>query len=200
MDFIYTFLNYIIYSIEINYFQSLIIFTLFLLFYNSLSLPGNALIMISTGYFFGIYIGFLISIFTLVFGSLFFYIFISFILFKFFPKIVTNYSNKVNQYVGSSSFEYIVLFRIIPGTPLIIQNLILSILKVDLFKFLLSTMIGFTPLVFVLVFFGFQLKNIDSLRDFSISDIFSYEFLIFIFFIVFLIFIKILYKKRPSNK
>tara|TARA_Y100000590_G_C15356714_1_gene877285 strand:+ start:49 stop:651 length:603 start_codon:yes stop_codon:yes gene_type:complete len=200
MDFIYTFLNYIIYSIEINYFQSLIIFTLFLLFYNSLSLPGNALIMISTGYFFGIYIGFLISIFTLVFGSLFFYIFISFILFKFFPKIVTNYSNKVNQYVGSSSFEYIVLFRIIPGTPLIIQNLILSILKVDLFKFLLSTMIGFTPLVFVLVFFGFQLKNIDSLRDFSISDIFSYEFLIFIFFIVFLIFIRILYKKRPSNK
>ena len=200
MDFILYFLDYIQLKIEHNYYFSLIIFLSLMILYNSFSLPGNPIFMTSAGFLYGIGIGFSVSIIGIVLGSLIFYLFISFLFKKIFPSFYNKYSSKAHSYLSDSTFEYLIIFRMIPGFPLIVQNLVLTILKIDKLKFLISSFIGFSPLVFAFVYFGKQLNNISKLKSFTFSDIFSLEILILIFLLILLISMRIIYvKKRPSK-
>ena len=200
MDFVLYFLDYIQLKIEHNYYFSLIIFLSLMILYNSFSLPGNPIFMTSAGFLYGIGIGFSVSIIGIVLGSLIFYLFVSFLLKKVFPSFYNKYSSKAHSYLSDSTFEYLIIFRMIPGFPLIVQNLVLTILKIDKLKFIISSIIGFSPLVFAFVYFGKQLNNISKLKSFTFSDIFSLEILILIFLLILLISIRIVYvKKRPSK-
>ena len=198
MDIFFLILEYIKLNAEINYINTLLIFFIYLLLHNSLSLPGNIIFFTASGYFFGLYIGFFISIISLVLGSLFFFVFFSFFLKKIFPKIYNNYSKKITNYIDDSSFEYLILLRLIPGPPLMLQNLLLSILNIKKTLFCLTSFIGFSPIVFVSVFFGHQLNNFTSLKSVNSSDIFTLEFIIFIFLIFLFIFLKVFYKKKKN--
>ncbi len=200
MDFILYFLDYIQLKIEHNYYFSLIIFLSLMILCNSFSLPGNPIFMTSAGFLYGIGIGFSVSIIGIVLGSLIFYLFVSFLFKKIFPSFYNKYSSKAHSYLSDSTFEYLIIFRMIPGFPLIVQNLVLTILKIDKLKFLISSFIGFSPLVFAFVYFGKQLNNISKLKSFTFSDIFSLEILILIFLLILLIYMRIIYvKKRPSK-
>ena len=200
MEFVLYFLDYIQLKIEHNYYFSLIIFLSLMILYNSFSLPGNPIFMTSAGFLYGIGIGFSVSIIGIVLGSLIFYLFVSFLLKKVFPSFYNKYSSKAHSYLSDSTFEYLIIFRMIPGFPLIVQNLVLTILKIDKLKFIISSIIGFSPLVFAFVYFGKQLNNISKLKSFTFSDIFSLEILILIFLLILLISIRIVYvKKRPSK-
>ena len=200
MDLILYFLDYIQLKIEHNFYFSLIIFLSLMILYNSFSLPGNPIFMTSAGFLYGIGIGFFVSIIGIVLGSLIFYLFVSFLLKKVFPSFYNKYSSKAHSYLSDSTFEYLIIFRMIPGFPLIVQNLVLTILKIDKLKFIISSIIGFSPLVFAFVYFGKQLNNISKLKSFTFSDIFSLEILILIFLLILLISIRIVYvKKRPSK-
>ena len=128
MNLFYIFLDFIKLNIENNFILTFLLFFVFLLFYSAFSIPGSLIFIASTGYFFGIYFGFILSILSLVFGSLFFFIFSKFIFKKIFPNIYLKYFNKVNNYISKSTIEYLIIFRMIPGTPLMIQNLLLSFL------------------------------------------------------------------------
>ena len=196
MEYLSFILNFIKINIELNFTLMLLFFFIFLTIYNAISLPGNLVFFISTGYFFGLYIGFLISIFSLVIGSLFFIIFSSFVIKKIFPKLHKKYSNKINTIISASSLEYLIIFRMIPGPPLMLQNFCLSILNIKKSIFLLSSFIGFTPIVFISVYSGFQISNFEKIKNFSISNIFSTEFLLFLFFFIFFLVIRIIYKKK----
>ena len=198
MDIFFFILDSIRLNTEINYINTLLIFFIYLFLHNLFSLPGSIIFFAASGYFFGLYIGFFISIISLVLGSLFFFIFSSIFLKKIFPKIYNNYSKKITSYIDDSSFEFLILLRLIPGPPLMLQNLLLSILNIKKTLFCLTSLIGFSPIVFVSVFFGYQLSNFNSLRSVVFSDVFSLEFIIFILFIFALIFLKIFYKKKKN--
>ena len=196
MDILINFLNYITFYIEHNYLISLLFFFIFLLIYNSFSIPGNLILLPSTGYFFGIYIGYTISITSLVLGSLIFFSFSNFFIIKFFPKIFTRYTSSLENYIVDSSFEYIIMLRLIPGPPLFLQNLLLSFLKITKVRFTLSTFIGLSPLTFLLVFIGNQFRDINKIKNLKFDDILSYKFLIFLSCIILLLSIRIYYKKK----
>ena len=198
MEIFFLILDFIKLNVEINYFITLLILFIYLFLHNSLSLPGGIIFFAASGYFYGIYIGFLISIISLVLGSLFFFVYASLLLKKIFPEKYKNYSKKITTYIADSSFEYLILIRMIPGPPLMLQNLLLSTLNIKKTLFSLTTFIGFSPIVFVSVFFGYQLNNFNSLKSIIFSDIFSFEFIIFIFFIITLIFLKVFYKKKKN--
>ena len=195
MEFILVILDFIKLNIENNFYYTFFIFFIITFLYFSLSLPGNIILVISSGYFFGIFFGFLLSLIAMVSGSLFFFIFISSFIKKFFPHISYKYSNKVKQYLSNSSLEYLIIFRIIPGPPLMLQNLILSILDVKKLSFIISSALGFSPIAFICVFFGFKLKDLDMISQLSFYDLFSYEFIIFIICIIIFLLFRILYKK-----
>ena len=108
--------------IKINYFVTLLSVVLFLIIFNIFSLPGNAIFMIICGFFFDLYVSFVISIFSLTLGCFIFYLFTSFMILKIKPNIIKKYLSKLNNYVDYNSFEFIILFRLLPGFPLFIQN------------------------------------------------------------------------------
>jgi len=198
MNFFYIFLDFIKLNIENNFILTFLLFFVFLLFYSAFSIPGNLIFIASTGYFFGIYFGFILSILGLVFGSLIFFIFSKYFFKKIFPNIYLKYSNNVSNYISKSSIEYLIIFRMIPGLPLILQNLCLSLLDIKKGAFILTSLVGFSPIVFTTVFIGYQFNNIDNLKKLSFSDLFSKEFIIFIILIITILIIKIIYKKNKN--
>ena len=198
MNLFYIFLDFIKLSIENNYILTSLLFFLFLLFYSTFSIPGNLIFIASTGYFFGIYFGFILSILSLVFGCLIFFVFSKFFFKKIFPNIYLKYSDNVSNYISKYSTEYLIIFRMIPGTPLIVQNLCLSFLNIKKATFILTSLVGFSPIVFATVFIGYQLNNINNIKKLSLADFFSKEFIVFIIFIITILIIKIIYKKNKN--
>ena len=70
---LHVFLDFLNTYINTNFNFSIFVFFIFLLVYNTFSIPGNLIFFVSAGYFFGIYIGYIISILSIVFGSFIFF-------------------------------------------------------------------------------------------------------------------------------
>ena len=196
MEILLNFLVYIELNVENNYILTFLFFFIFLIFYNSFSIPGNIVFMASAGYFFGTYIGYVISISALVFGSLIFFSFSHYFIKIIFPQLIDKYTFNLQNYISDSSMEYLIIFRIIPGPPLFLQNLLLSFLNINKINFIISTFVGLSPIAFVSVFIGNQLKDIDNIKNLSLIDIFSFKFLLFIFCLLIFLLIKIFYNKK----
>ncbi len=197
-DNILLFLSYIQTLIENNYFAALIIYFSFCLFFFFLSLPGGLIVTLSSGFFFGFYMGFLINIISIVFGSFIFATISKFFLNKFFNNYLSKYIDKLNKLIKESSYEYLILIRIIFGVPLIIQNLFISTLEISKFKFIVSSLIGFTPYTLIFSFAGDKISSLIDLKNFTLNKIFSIELLIIILIFIGLILIKIYLNKKSK--
>ena len=196
MEFFFSVLQMMLLYSQDNYFISILFFFLFLLCYSIFSLPGLIIFTSISGYLFGIYYGFIISILSITLGSLAFF-FLSKIFFKyFFIEYYEKYTQNINQYISHSTLEYLIIFRLIPGLPLIVQNIILSLLDISIFKFLFSTFIGFSPIFLTSVFIGNKIKNIQLIKGISSQDILTWDFILIISLLILLLIIRIKFKKN----
>ena len=149
-----------------------------------------------SGYLFGIYFGFIISILSLTFGSLVFFI-LSKILFKyFFIEYYGKYAQNINKYISNSTLEYLIIFRLVPGLPLMAQNIILSLLDIPKIKFLLATFIGLTPIFLISVIIGNKIKNIQLIKEISSHDLFTWDIVLIVSVLILLLILKIKFKKN----
>ena len=196
MEHLLKLLEYIDYNLYNNYFLFLLCAFFFMFIHSSFSLPGSLILIASNGYFFGLLIGYIISILAITFGSFIFFIFFSVVLKNNFTKIYNKYVNKIDKYTSDNLLEYIIILRLIPGSPLLLQNIILSVLKIKRSTFLFTSLIGFTPIVFIAVFFGNQLNNLLKINTFKLADILSIEYIVFLILVIIIIVIKILFKKK----
>ena len=199
MEALLSILEYIDFYIDKNFFLTLISFFSFLLIYFTFGIPGGLVFIAATGYFFGIYIGFIACILALTIGSVFFLIFTRFFFKAMFPNFFLKISSKVNNYISNSSFEYLIIFRMIPGPPLLLQNFCLSLTNIGIFKFFFATFIGFSPIIFITVFVGHQLSNIENAKNISLDIILTKEFLIFSLLIIMFLGIRIYFKKNTNS-
>jgi len=196
MEFFFFLLQNILLYSQDNYLISILLFFLFLFCYAAFSLPGLLIFISMSGYLFGIYYGFIISILSLSFGSLIFFI-LSKIFFKyFFSKYYEKYARNINKYISDSTLEYLIIFRLVPALPLMAQNLILSLLDISIFKFLLASFIGFTPILLTAVIIGNKIKNIQLIKGISGQDIFTLDILMVISLLILLLILKITLKKN----
>ena len=148
-----------------------------------------------SGYLFGIYYGYIISILSITFGSLVFFI-LSKIFFKyFFIKYYEKYALNINKYISHSTLEYLIIFRLVPALPLMAQNIILSLLDITIFKFLLASFIGFTPIQLTAVIIGNKIKNIQLIKEISGQDIFTLDIVLVISVFILLLILRIKLKK-----
>ena len=196
MDFFLSYLNNLLLYTNDNFLFSLFIYFIFLLFYSAFSLPGIIVFIALSGYLFGIVYGYLISLISITFGSLIFFLLSKFFFQYFLLNYYEKYTNSINRYISKSTTEYIIIFRMIPGTPLMIQNLILSLLDISINKFCFATLIGFTPTIYLIAFIGNKIKDIHSIKELSLIDLFSWDFILIILIFIFLLFMKIKFKKR----
>jgi len=164
------------------------------------SLPGLLIFVIYFSYLHGIFIGFFTSIFGITLGCLLFFIFARYIFKSFFINFFIKYTNNIDKYISKSTTEYLIIFRMIPGNPLIIQNFLLSLIKISISKYIFITVIGLSPIIFFSTYLGNKFKNIKSIKNINTSEIFTLDFLLFIFLIILFLIIKILFKKKdPHN-
>jgi len=178
-----------------NYYYSFLLYFIISICFFTLSLPGGIIILISSGFFFGFLEGFIINILSISFGSLIFIIFSKTILNKLFQKYYNKFSDKLTDFVKNSSYEYLILLRLVIGPPLIFQNICISLLNISKTKILFSSVIGFTPTMLLFSYFGSYVSNLIELKTFTFSSIFSPEILIIIGLFIFLIILRIYFKK-----
>lgn len=196
MEIFYNFIIIFTEYLQINFYLVLFFFFIFMFLYNCFSLPGNILLFGLSGYMFGLFLGFIVSIISLVSGSYIFFIFSRFFLNKIFPKIYNKYSSKINYFISNSTLEYLIIFRIIPGPPIMLQNLCLSLTNINSFKFIISTFVGVSPMIFIVVYLGYKMKNFQSLKSISMNDVLTLDFFIFTGVVIFLMILRIIYKKK----
>ena len=188
IDVIFNFLIQFDLLIKNNLELSLILYFLFSFLFFTFSLPGSLIIILASSFFFGFITGFIINITTIVLGSLCFFLFFKNIFKKYFNKQIEKYIDKLNKIIKKSSFEYLVLLRLVIGVPLFVQNLFLSTLNISKSKFLISSFIGFTPYFLLFSFIGNQFSDLIEVKEFQLSNILSFELiLIFLLLIIFLL-------------
>ena len=186
----------IIKLIELNFFYSLLFFSFFIFFYSTLSLPGLIIFIVFAGYVFGLVWGFLICAISATIGSFCFFLISKYILSKFFLNIYSKYANKINLYIRKSTLEYLIIFRIIPGPPLMLQNFFLSMLNISNYKFIFSTLIGFSPLMLFCVFLGNKINDLKTISNISFSEIFTWDLIFIIFLFIFILIFRIFLKNK----
>ena len=196
MDIFLIYLDIITYYVDNNFLLSAILFFIFLVIYNSFSLPGNLFFFLSSGFFFNVYIGFLINILSIVIGSLNFFIFSKFFFKIYFSRFYNKYSNKITKIIKNSSYEYLILLRLISLFPLIVQNICLSILNISKTKFIITTFIGFIPLMFLAAFIGNEISDLIELKNFNTKDLFSSKVLLVFLLLIVMIILRIFFKKK----
>lgn len=188
IDVIFNFLIQFDLLIKNNLELSLILYFLFSFLFFTFSLPGSLIIILASSFFFGFITGFIINITTIVLGSLCFFLFFKNIFKKYFNKQIEKFSDKLNKIIKKSSFEYLVLLRLVIGVPLFVQNLFLSTLNISKTKFIISSFIGFTPYFLLFSFIGNQFSDLIEVKEFQLSNILSFELiLIFLLLIIFLL-------------
>ena len=188
IDVIFNFLIQFDLLIKNNLELSLILYFLFSFLFFTFSLPGSLIIILASSFFFGFITGFIINITTIVLGSLCFFLFFKNLFKKYFNKQIEKFSDKLNKIIKKSSFEYLVLLRLIFGVPLFVQNLFLSTLNISKTKFIISSFIGFTPYFLLFSFIGNQFSDLIEIKEFQLSNFLSFELiLIFLLLIIFLL-------------
>ena len=196
IDVIFNFLIQFDLLIKNNLELSLILYFLFSFLFFTFSLPGSLIIILASSFFFGFITGFIINITTIVLGSLCFFLFFKNIFKKYFNKQIEKFSDKLNKIIKKSSFEYLVLLRLVIGVPLFVQNLFLSTLNISKSKFLISSFIGFTPYFLLFSFIGNQFSDLIEVKEFQLSNFLSFELiLIFLLLIIFLL-LRIFFKSK----
>ena len=190
------FLDIINSYIQNYYYLSLFIFFLFLLIYFSFSLPGGLILLLASGFFFGFLIGFIINIVSIVLGSLIFFIVSKFLFKNLLKNYYEIYSLKLTNIIKKSSYEYLILLRLIVGAPLFIQNLCLSILNISKVKFIISSSIGFSPFVVIFSYLGNQLSDLIQVKKFNLIEVFTFELLIIFLILIIVILLRIFYKNK----
>ena len=194
-DFIFDIILSINNFINTYYIFSFIIYFIFSIVFFMFSLPGGLIILMGSGFFFGFLNGFLINITSISLGSLIFITFSNNLFKKLFNKAYNKYSKKISGYISSSSYEYLILIRLVVGPPLIFQNLCISLLDISKTKILISSVIGFSPLMFVFSYSGSHASNIIQLKEFTLSKLISFEILLVLIFLIILTLLKIFFKK-----
>mgnify|MGYP001391724323 CR=1 FL=1 len=194
-EFVVSIITYIYDYINLYYFYSFCLYSIILLCFFTFSLPGGIILLIGSGFFFGFIQGFLINIFSISLGSLIFIIFSKTLLNKIFKKYYNKFSNKLFNYIKNSSYEYLILIRLLIGLPLVFQNISISILKVSKIKIFVTSLIGFTPLMLLFSYLGSYASSIIELKSFTFSQIFSPGIIFMLGILIILISLRIYFKK-----
>jgi len=114
---------------------------------------------------------------------------------KLFNKIYYKFSQKLSKFVDNSSYEYLILVRLIIGIPLAVQNICISMLNISKVKIFFTTFVGFTPLMLLFAYFGSYVSDILQLKSIGLKQIFSLEIFFIFASIVFLILLRIFLRK-----
>ena len=197
-DFIKDNRNYLIQFKTNNYFLLIILFSFFTILWVLLLGFGTPIALLG-GFIFGKWIGTLVVVISLSLGATFLYLFSKYFLKDMIEKNFLEKFKNLNEKFKKNEFLFFLIYRFVGGIPFFLSNIIPALFDVKVKNFLLGSILGMTPQLFVYVALGSGFekiinKNIEAPTLYSI--IFSKEIYLPIIAFVILVFIGILTKKR----
>ena len=153
-------------------------------------------IALASGFLFGAYLGTIITIIIFSFGSTLIYIFANFFLKDLIREKFLNKFKNLEKKFKKKELTYMIIFRIIGGIPLQIQNLIPCMFSVSVKNFFFGSILGMAPQSFIIVSLGSGLENqiqknmeapslIELITSFEIyAPILAFLFLLILIFII----------------
>ncbi len=155
------------------------------------------------GFILGKWVGTITVVLGLSIGATFLYIFGNFFLKDFVrEKFLNKFQNLDNKF-KKSEFLYLLIYRFIGGIPWQLSCILPTLFNVKVINFLLATLIGIIPQVFLVVSIGSGLESIISqnLKPPSIIDIISSPTIYlplgtFFFLIIITVFLRSIFYKK----
>ena len=199
LNFIITLSSEIEAFINKNIYLSIIIFILGYGFLVICNFPLSSLLTITSGYFFGTWLGGIISIIGATLGAFIVFICAKYLFHEIIKRKIISKYTKIENFYNKNENELMVLIRIIPVTPFVIQNFLLAGFGAKNIKFLITTIIGLSPWAFIYASIGFGLDElIENNFKLSINIFLKAEYVIPIL-LMFLIAILLIFKKKNWN-
>ena len=119
-------------------------------------------IFLISGFVFGKWLGFLISLFGLTIGATLLYLISNFLLKDFIYEKFFSRFNFLIQKIRKNEFIYFVIFRAIGGIPFFLQNLLPILFNISLRTYFFGTLIGLAPQLFIGASLG---AGVDKIID-----------------------------------
>jgi len=151
--------EYLVNFRESNFFLVCIAFIILGIFWISVLQGFGSILVLASGFLFGAYLGTVIVVLTLSLGSSLTYIVANYFFRDLIKEKFTNKFRFLEEKIKSNEFFVIFLLRVVGGTPIQVQNLLLVLFNVKLKNFFLASIGGFVPQVFVFSSLGAGLEN-----------------------------------------
>ena len=186
-----------------NIFLLSLFFLLFTILWVFPFLGFGSPVSLLAGFILGKWVGTITVVLGLSIGATFLYIFGNFFLKDFVREKFLNKFQNLDDKFKKSEFLYLLIYRFIGGIPWQLSCILPTLFNVKVINFLLATLIGIIPQVFLVVSIGSGLETIISqnLKPPSIIDIISSPTIYlplgtFFFLIIITVFLRgVFYKK-----
>ena len=116
-------------------------------------------LVLASGFLFGSYIGTIVVVIALSLGATLIYILANFFFKDLIREKFLNKFNNLENRFKKRELTYMIAYRFIGGIPLQIQNLLPCMFSVSVKNYLIGTIIGFIPQMFILASLGSGLEN-----------------------------------------
>ena len=156
-------------------------FLLFYIFYATCSLPGAALLSLTSGFIFHFVIGSLVVIAGSVTGASFSFLISRYLFRDYIQKKFRSGFHSINEGFKKNGFFYLLSLRLIPAIPFFIVNIVMGVTSISLKHYVLASFFGMLPGIFVYVNAGRQIASLESA-----SDVLSFRILISFLLLAFL--------------
>lgn len=188
---------------ESNLFLISIIFITLGIIWISLLQGFGSIIVLASGFTFGAHLGTGIAVITLSLSAGLTYIIASYFFKDLIKKKFTNRFKFLKEKIKSNEFLMIFLLRIVPGTPLQVQNLLPVLFNVKIKNLFFASLLGFLPPAYIFSALGSGLENQIN-KNFEppsfLQMITSFEIyapiLAFFFFLLLTYFLKFFFFKK----
>lgn len=145
----------------------------------ALSLPGAAVLSISSGFLFGTILGTSLAVTAATLGATLVFLIAKSALGNVLKAKAGPFLSKMQDGFQENAFSYLLSLRLVPLFPFFIINLVPAFLNVKIRDFVLATVIGIIPGAFVYVSVGTGIGSVfDSGESFSLKSVITPEILI----------------------
>ena len=148
-----------------HYIISVLIYTVGYALSVAAAMPGDIVLSIAGGYFFGILFGALYINIGATAGALCSFLFSRYVAGDWLQRRYSRQLDRFNREVEERGYLYLLIVRLIPLFPFVLINLLSGLTKVSLGTFLWTTSLGIIPVSLLYAYAGSQLESINSVRD-----------------------------------
>jgi len=131
----------------------------------SLSLPAGLVLSLTIGFLFGRWIGTALVLIAATIGATLVFLAARYVFADAAQRRIGALGERIRAGFNENAFSYVLFLRLIPLFPFFLVNLALAFTGIKLRTYVLATLVGIIPGVFVYVNLGQALGRIDSTRQ-----------------------------------